>query len=112
NLVLFNSIYYLLFFPVVFAVYWLSPVKWRRLLLLVASYVFYMSWIPRYGLLLLALTVLNYFLGMALGRWTEKKKAILLAGLLLNVGALCYFKYAGFLAGSFGFTLNILLPLG
>lgn len=127
---LFNSFTYLLFLPVVVALYWLGP-KWLRLnLLLVASYVFYMSWIPAYGLLILALTVCNYFIGIAIDRFDNHKKRVLVGGLIFNLGCLCFYKYANFLLESFfGFwsclktwlsvpvvlnpiTLNILLPLG
>jgi alginate O-acetyltransferase complex protein AlgI len=129
--VLFNSIHYLLFFPIVFAIYWLSPKSLRRWILLVASYVFYMSWIPKYGVLLAVLTTANYFLGIAIERWRHQAKSILGIALLVNLGALCFFKYAAFLANSFiglfGFintqahssllpadlpAVSILLPLG
>ncbi len=128
---LFNSVSYLVFFPCVFALYWLLPGgKPRQAVLLIASYFFYMSWLPQYGLLLAGLTIANYFLGLGLARWREQSKPIFALGLILNLGALCYFKYANFvlqsiedLAGSFGVmlgfqtapldfpTLNIILPL-
>lgn len=93
---LFNSISFLLFFPIVFAAYWLAPQRARRALLLVASYVFYMNWIPVYGVLIALLTVLNYYLGLALDKSTKHKKAILIATLILNLGALGYYKYTPF----------------
>lgn len=127
---LFNSFTYLLFLPLVVALYWFGPKSARLNLLLVASYVFYMSWIPAYGLLILALTVANYFIGAAIDRFQNHKKRILVGGLIFNLGCLCFYKYANFLLESFfsswayvknwlsvpvsldPFTLNILLPLG
>jgi alginate O-acetyltransferase complex protein AlgI len=93
---LFNSLSYLIFFPIVFALYWLSPQTWRRALLLLASYVFYMSWLPVYGLLLLALTAASYFLGLAIARFQSQRKALLVLGLIVNLGTLCFYKYADF----------------
>ena len=75
---LFNSISYLLFFPLIFAAYWLSPRSVRRPLLLIASYFFYMSWLPIYGLMLVCLTAANYLFGLAINRWRKKAKQILI----------------------------------
>lgn len=127
---LFNSFTYLVFLPLVVALYWALPALARRVLLLIASYVFYMHWMPSYGLLILALTVVNFYFGIALGRW-QKSKVILTAALVFNLAGLCFFKYADFLLKSFWSlvglgnsllathasipdnpTLNILLPLG
>ncbi|MCA9818825.1 MAG: MBOAT family protein, partial [Cyanobacteria bacterium HKST-UBA01] len=122
---------YLVFFPCVFALYWLLPSgRPRQAMLLVASYFFYMSWLPQYGLLLAGLTLVNYMLGWAIDRYRSKAKAIFALGLLVNLGSLCYFKYANFVlqsiedlagginsvfgsqASSLAFpTLHIILPL-
>ena len=71
---LFNSLPYLVFFPVVFALYWLSPRALKKPLLLLASYVFYMSWIPKYGLMVAALTAVNYAIGLLLGKFQNKNE--------------------------------------
>lgn len=127
----FSSLTYLIFLPVVFCLYWLSSGRARKVVLLVASYVFYMSWLPSYGLLLFALTLANYLLGLALGA-VKNKKWVLLLALAVNLGSLGYFKYANFfitsfvqalnglggvfgqaqLAGMHSPVLNIILPLG
>lgn len=107
---LFNSVSYLLFFPAVFIAYWLSPKSWRRVLLLAASYFFYMSWLKVYGLLLLALTASNYVLGWLLDRFRAKRKLILLAGLAVNLGALCFYKYTNFLIAALSDCLKMLGP--
>ncbi len=128
---LFSSISYFIFFPIVFALYWISPVRARRALLLLASYVFYMSWIPAYGLLIMLLTAVNYLLGWMVDSFRNQAKALLLLGLILNLGTLCFFKYTNFLltnvvdllrasAPWLPFTfdansiqqVNIILPLG
>jgi alginate O-acetyltransferase complex protein AlgI len=110
RLVPFNSLAYFLFFPVVLTAYWLSPQSFRRLSLLVASYLFYMSWIPVYGLLLLTLTVANYGLGLAIARFRQQTRIILVFGLIANLSTLCFFKYANFLVDSLRELLSIAIP--
>lgn len=68
---LFNSIDFLIFFPAVTVVYFVIPRKFRYIWLLVASYWFYMSWNPRYALLMLFSTVITYAGGRALGSMQE-----------------------------------------
>ena len=97
---LFNSFTYLVFLPFVVALYWVLPPLARRILLLVASYVFYMHWMPAYGLLILALTVDNFYFGIFLDRFQAQRKPILTAALIFNLGSLCFFKYADFLVRS------------
>lgn len=97
---LFNSFTYMLFLPAVVVLYWGLPNRYRTTLLLVASYIFYMNWKPAYGLLILALTVINYLIGLALEKFSEKKKSILVGGLIFNLGCLCFFKYANFILES------------
>jgi alginate O-acetyltransferase complex protein AlgI len=100
---LFNSFQYLQFLPVVLILYWLVKKSMRPIVLLLASYYFYMSWFPAYGLLLGVLTLANYLVGLTIAkchRQPEARKAALLAGLAINLGCLAYFKYANFLAES------------
>lgn len=92
----FSSLSYLIFLPIVFLAYWLSSGTLRKVILLVASYWFYMSWLPSYGLLLFSLTLANYLLGIIIeGR--RDKKWLLWLSLLINLGALAYYKYANFI---------------
>lgn len=122
---LFNSFTYLLFLPLVVLLHWLMPQRFRSWFLLAASYVFYMNWIPSYGVLILFLTIVNYFIGLSVGAvaggtesaptqlpvfvppvptptpsLAKKRKIIFIAGLCFNIGALCFFKYAAFLVDS------------
>jgi alginate O-acetyltransferase complex protein AlgI len=119
--VLFNSFWYLIFLPSVVVLYWRCPRALRTALLVIASYIFYLSWKPIYGLLIFGMTLLNYLVGLAMGRWQAHKKAILIGGIAFNLLLLAYFKYAYFtwdLAkwASGGrlpdLTLQIILPLG
>lgn len=71
---LFNSLTYAIFLPIVVALYWASPKKWRVPILLLASYIFYMSWRPVFILLILGLTVVNYFFGFYISR-SEKTRS-------------------------------------
>ena len=113
---LFNSIYYAFFLPVVLALYWAVPRRVRYPLLLVASYLFYMNWFPIYIGLILALTVVNYGFGFLIAR--QRSRAWLALAVAVDLGVLGYFKYANFFIGTardLGVdipTASILLPLG
>jgi D-alanyl-lipoteichoic acid acyltransferase DltB (MBOAT superfamily) len=121
---LFNSLQYLVFLPTVFLLYWFLPHKVRVPLLLVASYVFYMSWRPVYGLLILGLTVGNFLLVPLIARFEQHKKAWLALVIAANLITLGIFKYANFTVGTLksgldmaGISwrephLHIILPLG
>jgi alginate O-acetyltransferase complex protein AlgI len=97
---IFSSLNFLLFFPIVFLAYWLSAGWLRKTILLFASYFFYMSWLPSYGLLLFFLTAANYVIALAIEKYNHKK-AFLILSLAVNLGSLAYFKYANFLFQSF-----------
>lgn len=121
---LFTSYQYLLFLPTVVALYWILPQKYRLPLLFVASYFFYMSWIPIFGVLIFAMTLGNWLLGKLIAK-AENKKPLLILGVAANLLCLGYFKYANFFIDtaqqlvsaithhpSASITLNIILPLG
>ena len=95
---LFNSLKYALFLPIVFALFWATPQKFRVWILLIASYVFYMSWRPGFILLIIGLTLANYYIGFAIDKATEikKKKSWLTLSVVLNLATLVFFKYAYF----------------
>ena len=123
----FNSLTFLLFFAVVFGLYWLLP-GWtlRKWLLLAASYIFYGAWSPPYVFLLLASTLLDWWLARWIGRTVEprKRRWLLVASLAGNLSLLGYFKYGGFLLANFAALMaaagidwrpadpGILLPIG
>ena len=87
---------------------------YRNLVLLVASLVFYAWGEPHFVFILMASIVLNWLIGLGLGK-TEvllKRRLLLAAALLLDLGILFVFKYLGFVSGWFGQTVSIALPLG
>ena len=122
----FNSFEYAIFLPIVFFIYWNVPHRYRWGLLLLASYYFYMSWNPKYVVLILGTTVVSYAAARLLER-TEKeryKKFIVLSTVLICLTVLFFFKYFNFLSLSVvevcsrlaiplhPLTLQVLLPVG
>jgi D-alanyl-lipoteichoic acid acyltransferase DltB (MBOAT superfamily) len=93
----FSSVQFLFFFPVVTMLYFVTPAKLRWALLLVASCVFYMAFIPIYILILGGTIVVDYFAGLAIaGAAGGRRRAFLLISLVANIGALAVFKYYNF----------------
>lgn len=123
---LFNSIEYAFFFPIVTILFFVLPHRFRWLLLLMASCVFYMFFKPLYIFILVFTIVIDYFAGIWIAREQDRtrKKYLLLLSIIANVGVLIVFKYYNFLAGNLNIvlsafqqgkpipTLNILLPIG
>ena len=123
---LFNSREFLIFFPVVVALYFVLPHRLRWLVLLIASYVFYMSWRVEYGLLLLLTTCVAYGGGLAMGRArSDRQRTTALAvSLAVPLGALFLYKYANFFGGAVNDllavadapirapVLDLILPIG
>ena len=123
---LFNSINFLIFFPIVVLVYLVIPKKLKYLWLLLASYYFYMCWNAKYAILIAFSTVVTYGSGLLLEKETEKGKKKLVVALcaIVNLGILGFFKYFGFFIdningiwSAFHVQLiknpfNLLLPVG
>ena len=123
---LFNSLDYLIFLPLIFTIYWAIPNRFRWILLFIASYYFYMSWNVKYVVLILFTTIVSYVAARTLERTDNKriKKVILTATLISCLGVLFFFKYFNFLSESVTdllsaiaipvhpVTLNLLLPVG
>jgi alginate O-acetyltransferase complex protein AlgI len=93
---LFTSLDYILFLPIVFLTYWLTSGTVRKVVLLAASYLFYMSWMPVYGFLIFGLTAVNFILGLLIEKNRQSKLLFSLA-LVIDLGTLAYYKYAAFL---------------
>ena len=123
---LFNSVQFMIFFLVVYALYIALPHKGQNRLLLIASYFFYGMWDWRFLLLLFGSTLIDYLCSLGIGR-SEKprvRKALLLVSLISNLGILGFFKYYDFFAATLqqlfhrlGFQadiplLHVLLPVG
>lgn len=125
---LFNSIQFALFLPIVLILYW--ALRGRRqgqnVLLLAASYVFYCAWDWRFLSLLMLTSATTFASGLLIERAkTERgRKGWMLANVLFNILILCYFKYFNFFSHTFAammlavgwhvdaITLDIVLPLG
>jgi alginate O-acetyltransferase complex protein AlgI len=102
----FNSLEFVFFLSIVFGIYWILPHRWRWIFLLIASYVFYMSWNPWFGILLFGTTLVDWFAALRMEKITEqrKRKGWLLLSLLSNLGCLAAFKYSAFLFNTFEWT--------
>lgn len=108
---LFTSLTFLIFHVVVVALRWALPARAAGPLLLVSSYVFYLSWEPKYGLLIFSMTLVTWLTALGLeGRRTDKRRllAAIVAALLVVLG---YFKYAHFLVAQ-GTSLLSVVGLG
>ena len=103
---LFNSVEFFIFFPIVLIVYFAIPDKIKYLWLLVASYYFYMCWNPKYALLILSSTLVTYLSGLCVEAVKSKcieekrkntlKKIVVALSFSINIGILFYFKYIDF----------------
>lgn len=124
---LFNSLDFAVFLPIVFALYWAlnGRIRLQNVLLLVASYVFYGWWDWRFLSLIAISSIVDYSLSLCMQTASDSRRKFLLAcSLVLNLGLLGVFKYYNFFADSFvdAFTmlgmdikrsgLNIVLPVG
>ncbi len=114
---LFNSIEFLIFFPIVTFVYFLIPHKYRWIWLLIASYYFYMSWRVEYIVLIWLSTLIDYFASYMMGKTDDRKKRrkYLMLSLFANLGLLFTFKYFNFFSSSIntvlkGMHVNYQLP--
>lgn len=115
---LFSSITFIYYFlPLVILAYYITPKKYRNVTLLVSSLIFYFY--GEQNLVLVLACVLNYFLGLLIGRSGNNKKSFLILGIVLNFLALGYYKYSNFFIENINNILNvnvrylsIILPLG
>lgn len=126
---LFNSLEFAIFLPVVFILYWFvvhKNLKLQNLLIVVASYFFYGWWDARFLILILFSTVLDYLVGLYLHKEENpfRRKLLLVVSVCANLGLLGFFKYFNFFISNFsaaftffGYplhlgTLSIILPVG
>lgn len=124
---LFNSISYILFLPLVFLLYWYvfsKNLRGQNIFLFVVSYIFYAWWDWRFLFLLMLSTLIDYTFGLLVYNRTKRKKLFLWLSVVNNLAVLFFFKYFNFFIGSavdllkqFGFNgdspaLHILLPVG
>jgi len=126
---LFNSLHFAIFLPIVFILYWFivgKNLRLQNLLLLLASYFFYACWDWRFLFLLVFSTLLDFFTGLRMfdASNNAKKKFWFWLSIIINLGFLGVFKYYNFFADSFAqsiacfgfhvspYTLSVILPVG
>ena len=126
---LFNSIDFAIFLPIIFILYWFvanKNLKLQNLLIVAASYLFYGWWDYRFLSLILFSTIVDYSLGIGLLKQENitKRKILLWTSILVNLGFLGFFKYYNFFLDNFitafsffgteikANSLNIILPVG
>ena len=118
---LFSSLLFILFFlPIFLLIYYLVPFKFKNITLLAFSLIFYAWGEPKYILLLIFVTLLNYICGLIIDKNDNKKvkKLVMIICIILNISLLGFFKYTNFIIdnlNSLGLKFNILniaLPLG
>lgn len=122
----FNSFEFLIFLAIVLVLYFVLPHKFRWIILLIASYYFYMSWNATLVFLIFGTTLVSYMAALFMEKTKKKsiKRLWLILTLIICLGVLVFFKYANFFIGSVidflnffkmnldGFALNIILPVG
>ena len=122
----FNSVEFLIFLPIVFGLYWCMArwVRWQNLFIVIASYVFYGWWDWRFLALIALTSVASYASGVLIEQHRGHGKIISAANIVLNLLILAFFKYFNFFSESFATamaslgwhcdmpTLNIVLPVG
>ena len=121
----FNSWSFLVFFPIVTAIYFATPFRLRWIVLLISSCVFYMAFVPTYILILLFTIIIDYIAGIRIeASGGATRRWFLIASLIANIGVLAFFKYGNFaVASAVGLMrmldlhyplplVSILLPIG
>ena len=122
----FNSIEFVIFLPIVVLLFYLLPQKARWLMLLAASCVFYMWFVPKYILILLVTIIIDYSAGILMEKYEnepKKKKTFLVISVVSTLLVLFIFKYLGFINDNFVWlcqklgldvrtSVNIILPIG
>jgi D-alanyl-lipoteichoic acid acyltransferase DltB (MBOAT superfamily) len=117
---LFDSVEFLIFFFVVYAIYWLIPFKAQNVFLLVSSYFFYSFWDYHYTVLLFSDSIICFICGLLIENSNRWKRYFLYLSLVTSLSLLFYFKYLNFtiqaintLTGGELFRFeHILLPVG
>jgi len=125
---IFNSVEFAIFLPIVFILYWFvfKKLKSQNTLILCVSYFFYGWWDYRFLVLIFFSTIIDFLIGYYLGKTEKesKRKILVFISLAVNLGFLCFFKYYNFFLDNFSqaFTLfgnsfeadrlNIILPVG
>ncbi len=108
---LFNSLQFLIFFPIVTVIFFLLPHRFRWVHLLIASCVFYCAFIPVYILILFFTIIIDYIAGIYIEQGIgRKRKTFLIISILANVGVLAFFKYFNFFIDNSNYIVQLFNP--
>ena len=102
----FDSLSFMLFFPIVILLYYVLPQKYRRVWLLISSYYFYICWDVKYAVVLLGITYITYIAARIMN--TGKRKLVLTVCIIINLVILGSFKYLGFVISNLNKILEVL----
>lgn len=116
----FSSLVFIwIFLPIVFVGYFIVPDRFKNIFLLAGSLIFYAWGEPKYILLMLSSIFINYIIGLLMDRYETQKRLLLVAGILINIAVLGYFKYFNLLIDVINLflekdlrILDISLPIG
>lgn len=95
---LFNSVSFAVFLPIIFIIYWIVPKKWQWFVILISSYYFYMCWEPQYVILIFVITAISYLMAWLIYKSSENliSKIYLFVGIAICLGILFVYKYYNF----------------
>ena len=117
---LFSSINFLYYFlPCVLIIYFVTPTKYKNIILLISSLLFYFYGEPIYILIMLASILSAYIHGILINKYTKHKKVFLISSIIISIGLLGLFKYSDFIITNINNIfnskiklLNLALPIG
>ena len=116
----FSSITFLFYFlPIVLAIYYIVPNKFKNIVLLISSLVFYFYGEPKYILLMIFSIIVTYIFGILIDKYEKHKKIFLILSICTSIGLLVYFKYINFIIQNINLWLknkidfiDVILPIG
>ena len=116
----FSSITFLFYFlPITLAIYYIVPNKFKNIILLISSLVFYFYGEPKYVWLIIMSIIVTYLFGILLDKYKKKSKLFLILSILIIVGLLMYFKYINFVIENVNLFISnkidfihVALPIG
>ena len=116
----FSSITFLFYFlPIVLAIYYIVPNKFKNIILLISSFFFYFYGEPKYVVIMAISIITTYIFGILIDKHSKYKKIYLILSIIVTLGMLVYFKYIDFLISNINLWLtnkidliNVILPIG
>ena len=116
----FSSITFLFYFlPIVLAIYYIVPNKFKNTILLISSLIFYFYGEPKYVLLMIISIILTYIFGILIAKYKKQSNLFLALAIIISIGLLIYFKYINFIIENINLWLQnkidfiyVALPIG